>query len=109
MYKRAKGAKNRVMNEVNYNKKIKLSNKIYPLFFGFSGDLLFWIAINTIFLTTVKGFNAAQISSFTTIGNLIAIILYPISIKIIKKNRKYKINKIRYYTIIMFGFIIYFL
>lgn len=85
MYKRAKGAKNRVMNEVNYNKKIKLSNKIYPLFFGFSGDLLFWIAINTIFLTTVKGFSAAQISSFTTIGNLIAIILYPISIKIIKK------------------------
>ena len=73
------------MNEVNYDKKIKLSNKIYPLFFGFSGDLLFWIAINTIFLTTVKGFNAAQISSFTTVGNLVAITLYPISIKIIEK------------------------
>lgn len=65
--------------------KIKLSNKIYPLFSGFSGDLLFWIAINTIFLTTVKGFNAAQISSFTTIGTLVSILFYPIIFKIIKK------------------------
>ena len=65
--------------------KIRLSNKIYPLFSGLSGDLLFWIAINTIFLTTVKGFNAAQISSFTTIGTLVSILLYSIIFKIIKK------------------------
>lgn len=66
-------------------KKINLSNKIYPYFSGFSGDLLFWIAINTIFLTTVKGFSAAQISSLTMIGNLTSIILYPFIFKIIKK------------------------
>ena len=73
------------MNEVEYNKKVELSNKIYPIFSGISGDLLFWIAINTIFLTVVKGFNAAQISSLSAIGNLITILIYPIAFKIIKK------------------------
>ena len=73
------------MNEVEYNKKVELSNKIYPIFSGISGDLLFWIAIDTIFLTVVKGFNAAQISSLSTIGNLITILIYPIAFKIIKK------------------------
>lgn len=73
------------MNDVEYNKKVELSNKIYPIFSGISGDLLFWIAIDTIFLTVVKGFNAAQISSLSTIGNLITILIYPIAFKIIKK------------------------
>ena len=72
------------MNELEYNQKVELSNKIYPIFSGISGDLLFWIAIDTIFLIVVKGFNAAQISSLSTIGNLITILIYPIAFKIIK-------------------------
>lgn len=110
------------MNEVNYDKKIKLSNKIYPLFSGFSGDLLFWVAINTIFLTTVKGFSAAQISSLTTIGNLVTIVLYPIAFKIIKKLGNIKSIKLgtillltssllltfsNEYFVILFGHILY--
>ena len=110
------------MNELMEEKRIKLSNKIYPLFSGLTGDLLFWIAINTIFLTTVKGFNAAQISSLTTIGNLVTILLYPISFKIIKNIGNIKSIKLgttllfcssllltfstKYFTI-LFGYILY--
>ena len=35
-------------------KRIVLSNRIYPLFAGISGDLIFYIAINTLFLTDKK-------------------------------------------------------
>ena len=66
-------------------KKVKISNSIYPYFSGFSSDLLFWIAINTIFLTTVKGFSASQISSLTTIGTFASIVSYSVIFKIIKK------------------------
>lgn len=110
------------MNETNYDKKIRLSNNIYPLFSGLSADLLFWVAINTIFLTTVKGFTAAQINSFTAIGNLVTIILYPIAFKTIKEIGNIKSIKLgtilllcssllltfsNKYIIILFGYILY--
>ena len=40
-------------------------NKIFPWYNGLSSDLLFWVAIDTLFLTVVKKFNAAQIVSLT--------------------------------------------
>lgn len=67
------------------DKKIKISNKISPYFFGLSDDLLFWIAINTIFLTTVKHFTASQISLLTSIALFSSIILQNLVFKIIKK------------------------
>ena len=109
-------------SEIKNDKRMRLSNKIYPIFSGFSGDLLFWVAINTIFLTTVKGFSAAQISSLTTIGNLVTILLYPIAFKIIKKIGNIKSIKLgtilllcssllltfsNKYFIILFGHILY--
>lgn len=54
--------------------KIKNSVKIYPLFYAFSADLIFFVPINTLFLTLVKGLNASQISAITMIGLLICII-----------------------------------
>lgn len=71
------------MNDVN--KKVKLSNKIYPYLVGMSDDLLFWSAINTIFLTTVKLFSASQISLLSAISSLVAILSQNIVLKIIKK------------------------
>lgn len=71
------------MNDVN--KKVKLSNKIYPYLVGMSDDLLFWAAINTIFLTTVKLFSASQISLLSAISSLVAILSQNIVLKIIKK------------------------
>ena len=51
--------------------KLKRFNKIFPQYDGLSGDLLFWIAIDTLFLTVVKKFTAAQIVSLTSISMVI--------------------------------------
>lgn len=71
------------MNEID--KKIKISNKIYPYLSGLSNDLLFWAAINTIFLTTVKMLSASQVSLLSAISGLITILSQNIVLKIIKK------------------------
>lgn len=66
-------------------KKLKISNKLYPIFSGLTMDLLFWAAINTIFLTNVKGFSASQMNSMISVGLIVTILLQPIIFKIIKK------------------------
>lgn len=66
-------------------KKLKRSNKLYCLFSGLSMDLLFWAAINTIFLTNVKGFSAAEMNSMVSVGLIATILLQPLAFKIIKK------------------------
>lgn len=65
--------------------KLKRFNKIYPWYAGLSGDLLFWIAIDTLFLTVVKKFTAAQIVSLTSISMIINILLQVPLLKIIHK------------------------
>ncbi|MCX4365503.1 MAG: hypothetical protein OSJ70_07005 [Bacilli bacterium] len=69
----------------NINKRIKTSNKIYPLFYGLSSDLIFFIAINTLFLTQVKELTSSEINFMTTMGVLISLFFYLFSHKIIKK------------------------
>ena len=64
---------------------IKKFNKIFPLYAGLSSDLLFWVAIDTLFLTVVKKFNAAQIVSLTTVSLIACILLQVPLLKIIKK------------------------
>ena len=71
------------MNEID--KKTKISNKIYPYISGLSDDLLFWAAINTIFLTTVKMLSASQVSLLSAIAGLITILSQSLVLKIIKK------------------------
>lgn len=66
-------------------KKLKISNKLYPIFSGLTMDLLFWTAINTIFLTNVKGFLASQMNSMISVGLIVTILLQPIIFKNIKK------------------------
>lgn len=63
-------------------KSIKLSNKIYPIFYGLSSDLIFFIEVNTLFLTTVKGLTTSEINFMTTIGVLVALVFYLLSHKI---------------------------
>ena len=65
--------------------RIKLSNKIYPIFYGFSSDLIFFIAINILFLTSVKGLTSSEINLIITIGTLVALVFYLLSHKIINK------------------------
>ncbi len=67
------------------NEKMNKFNKIYPLYAGLSADLLFWVAIDTLFLTVVKGLNASQISLLTSISTITCIVLQMPFLKIIKK------------------------
>ena len=77
--------------------RINLSNKIYPIFYGLSSDLIFFIVINTLFLTEVKHLTPSNINFITTIGMASALFFYLFSHKIIKKNRKLEFYKIRYF------------
>ena len=56
-------------------KKINLFTKLYPWYSGFTGDLLFYIAIDTLFLSIVKDFSPAQIVSITSLSQLTCIAL----------------------------------
>lgn len=59
--------------------------KIFPWYSGLTGDLLFYIAVDTLFLTIVKDFSPAEIVSITSLAQLICIALqFPI-LFIIKK------------------------
>ena len=69
------------MNEQN----LKKFNKLFPWFAGLSGDLLFWVAIDTLFLTVVKKFTASQIVSLTSISLIICILLQVPLLNIIKR------------------------
>lgn len=66
-------------------RKVLLSNSIMPWFIGISGDLMFFIAINSLFLTVVKGLSAAEITFLITISNLSCILLQVPVLKIVQK------------------------
>ena len=57
------------------NKSINRFLKAYPWYSGFTGDLLFYIAVDTLFLTLVKNFTPAEIVSITSLSQLACIVL----------------------------------
>ena len=65
--------------------KINRFVKLYPWYTGFIGDLLFYIAIDSLFLSLVKNFTPAQIVSITSISQLICIALQFPVLFVIKK------------------------
>ncbi len=67
------------------DKRIKRFLKVYPLYSGVTGDLLFYIAIDTLFLSIVKNFSAAEIVSIASLSQLICIALQFPALFIIKK------------------------
>lgn len=58
---------------------------MYPLYDGLSKDLLFYIAIDTLFLSVAKGFSAFQISFLGVVPTFICILMQPILLKSVKK------------------------
>jgi len=66
-------------------RKIKRSINIYPIFYGLTADLIFWIAISTLFLTTVKGLSPSQINSIGAFATGIGIIFQLFLVKIVRK------------------------
>lgn len=65
--------------------KIRSSIKLYPTFYALSADLIFFVPIDTLFLTLVKGLNASQISAMTMIGLLICILSQKVIVKVTKR------------------------
>ncbi len=57
------------------NKSINRFLNLYPWHAGFTGDLLFYIAVDTLFLTIVKEFSPAEIVSITSLSQLACIAL----------------------------------
>ncbi len=70
---------------ISKEKRIKTSLKVYPFYYGLSADLMFWAAINTLFLTIVKKFSAQEVNSLVSFSILISIVGYFIILKLIKK------------------------
>ena len=66
-------------------KKINRSIKIYPIFASFTGDLIFFVPIDTLFLTLVKGLNASQITAMTMVALIICIVFQKVILSIVKK------------------------
>ena len=66
-------------------RKVDRFAKLYPWFSALSGDLLFYIAIGSLFLAVEKGFSTAQIVSLSTVSSFASLaILIPL-ISIIQK------------------------
>jgi len=66
-------------------KRLSITNKLLPILTGLSADLLFWIAISSLYLANVKGFTAAQITFLSSCGALVSIFSIIFADKIIKK------------------------
>lgn len=85
MFKRGNNFKVVKIRRIDMNEQnLKRFNKLYPWFAGLSGDLLFWIAIDTLFLTIVKKFTVSQIVSLTSISLITCILLQVPLLNIIK-------------------------
>lgn len=76
-------------------RKAIVSNSIIPWFIGLSDDLMFFIAIDTLFFTVAKGLSAAQISFLGTISGLAYLILQIPALKIIQKVGNVKAVRLR--------------
>ncbi|MDO5003950.1 MAG: MFS transporter [bacterium] len=66
-------------------RNLKRFNILFPWFTGLSEDLLFWVAINTLFLTIVKNFTASQIVSLTSVSLIVCILFQVPLLNLIKK------------------------
>lgn len=66
-------------------RNLKRFNILFPWFTGLSEDLLFWVAINTLFLTVVKNFTASEIVSLTSVSLIVCILFQVPLLNLIKK------------------------
>ncbi|MCI8344519.1 MAG: hypothetical protein HFJ42_00795 [Clostridia bacterium] len=80
-------------------KKIEKSIKIYPIFASFTGDLIFFVPIDTLFLTLVKGLNASQITAMTMVALIVCILSQKVILSTVKKIGN--VNSLRLGTILL--------
>lgn len=61
------------------------TNWLYFFYSSFNLDLLFWIVINALFLTTVKGMSEFNVILIAMVGLALSVVLFPLYNLIIKK------------------------
>lgn len=66
-------------------KKINRTVKLFPIFSSFAGDMIFFVPIDTLFLTLVKGLSASEITAMTMVSLIVCILLQKVILKISKK------------------------
>lgn len=54
--------------------KINKIVKLYPIFYSLSADTIFFVPIDTLYLSLVKNLDASQISAMTSVGLLVCIL-----------------------------------
>lgn len=82
-------------------KQQKIFNKLYPWYTGFSLDLLFYYAIDTLFFKEVVGISDSEILLSTSIALIIRLALQPLLLWIIEKVGN--IPSIRLGTLLLFS------
>lgn len=65
--------------------QVKRINAIFPWFKGLNSDLLFFVAVNTLFFTVVKGLSAFEISLLSTVSLVVCLVFQRLTLKLIKK------------------------
>lgn len=66
-------------------RKAQYTVSIIPWFMGLSNDLMFYMAINTLFFAEAKGMSAAEITFLTTVSGTVCILLQPLALAFIHK------------------------
>ena len=66
-------------------RKAEYTVKVLPWFMGLSNDLMFYIAVNTLFFTAAKGMTAAEITFLTTVSGTACILLQTPILAIVHK------------------------
>lgn len=69
---------------LNREQRINKTIKLYPLYSAFIGDLIFFVPIDTLYLTLVKGLNASQITAMTMISLFVCILLQKLILNVIQ-------------------------
>lgn len=67
------------------DKRLNYFFLVYPIFTVLTGDLIFYIAIETVFMTMIKGLTVSQFASLATISSICCLIFMPLIYKIIAK------------------------
>ena len=65
--------------------KIDRCNRIYPWFSGLSADLLFFIAIDTLWFTVEKGMDSFRILAMFTVAAVATLVLQRPMLRFIEK------------------------
>lgn len=81
-------------------KETERTVKIYPIYHAFTADLVFFIPIDTLFLSYVKGLSASQITFMNMFGLIICILFRKVVIKIAKEINN--LNSVRLGMILLF-------